>query len=219
MLKSIVFDFDGVILESMDIKTRAFAKLFADCPEHVDKIVKLHIEKGGISRFEKFNIIYRDFLKKQLDEAELARLGQRFSDLVLEEVLHCPFVSGAQEFLEEYSFGYTLFVASGTPETELVDIVKRRGLDQYFRGVYGSPKTKADIIRGIMANNHLQRTEVVFIGDALSDYQASREVSVNFVGRVPATARNPFPSAGVLAIVGDLRHLNEQWPRLCEIVN
>jgi len=219
MLKAIVFDFDGVILESMDIKTKAFAKLFADFPEHVEGIVKLHLDKGGISRFEKFKIIYRDFLKKPLDDAELGQLGQRFSDLVLEEVLHCPFVSGAHEFLEQYFRRYALFVASGTPETELLEIVARRKLNLYFQGVYGSPKTKAQIIRGIMVDNGLGREEIIFIGDALSDYAASQEASVNFVGRTPITAGNPFPATGVLAIVRDLRHLDEQWPRLCQIVN
>ena len=39
--KAIIFDFDGVILESMDVKARAFAFLFREYPEYTEKIVIL----------------------------------------------------------------------------------------------------------------------------------------------------------------------------------
>jgi beta-phosphoglucomutase-like phosphatase (HAD superfamily) len=50
MLRAIVFDFDGVILESADIKTNAFRALFASYPEHVDQIVDFHLRNAGVSR-------------------------------------------------------------------------------------------------------------------------------------------------------------------------
>ncbi len=56
--KAIIFDFDGVILESMDVKTKAFALLFKDYPEHLPAVLALHQTHGGMSRFEKFEIIY-----------------------------------------------------------------------------------------------------------------------------------------------------------------
>jgi phosphoglycolate phosphatase len=219
MLKAIIFDFDGVILESMDIKTRAFAELFAEYPEHVDNIVKLHLEYGGVSRFEKFKMIYRDFLKMPINDEELQRLGLRFSELVLEEVLRCPFVPGAYEFVERYSNNYSLFVASGTPEGELIAIVKSKNLSPFFRGVHGSPTTKATIIKRIIRENGLRPGEVVFIGDALSDYRASSETSVHFIGRVRSGTEELFPRHGVLALVKDFRDLSEQWRKLLEQIN
>lgn len=79
MKKAIVFDFDGVILESMDVKTRAFRDLFEDYPEHNDEIVRFHLDNGGMSRFEKFRIIYRDILSLPLSESEFERLSTKFS--------------------------------------------------------------------------------------------------------------------------------------------
>ena len=63
-IKAILFDFDGVILESVDIKGLAFCKLFENFPEHVTKIVQYHHANGGISRFNKFRYIYKNILKK-----------------------------------------------------------------------------------------------------------------------------------------------------------
>ena len=57
MIKAIIFDFDGVICESVNVKTIAFKKLFADYPEHQDRIVEYHLVNGGISRYEKLRIL------------------------------------------------------------------------------------------------------------------------------------------------------------------
>ena len=214
MLKVIVFDFDGVILESVDIKTRAFRELFKQYPEHLDTIVKLHLSNAGVSRFEKFKIIYRDYLGQPIDEGELKQLGQSFSQLIYDEILSCPFVPGAYQFLEKYSTKYDLFVVSGTPEGEIRNIVKQRKLARFFRKVYGSPKTKGGILRRIMAENDFQSGRVVFIGDAMSDYLGAREASVLFIGRVSKGESSPFPDDGVLAIVDDLHQLDRQWPSL-----
>ena len=58
-LKAIFFDFDGVLVESVDIKTRAFSKLFErEGEDVVKKVIDYHIDNGGVSRYEKFRYIY-----------------------------------------------------------------------------------------------------------------------------------------------------------------
>src|SRR5690606_22889470 len=39
---AVIFDFDGVILESVKVKTDAFKELFSDYPEHLEAIVAYH---------------------------------------------------------------------------------------------------------------------------------------------------------------------------------
>jgi phosphoglycolate phosphatase-like HAD superfamily hydrolase len=214
MLKCIVFDFDGVIVESCDVKTNAFRRLFQDYPEHLEAIVKLHLDNGGMPRFEKFRIIYQDFLNKSLSEAECRELGSRFSELVLDAVVQCPFVRGAVEFLENIDGRIGLYVASGTPHEELQEIVRRRGLESFFRGVYGSPDSKAVILKRIMREQGLRPEEVVLVGDAFGDFQNAQEVAVHFIGRAPKDLPNPFPSDCCLAIVEDLQELGSLWQGL-----
>ena len=101
-LQAIFFDFDGVILESVDVKGWAFAKLFDTYPEHVEEIVSYHYAHGGMPRFDKFRHIYREILKEPLSDELFRELCDRFSELALERVLQCPFVPGALEFLKKH---------------------------------------------------------------------------------------------------------------------
>ena len=193
MIKVIILDFDGVILESMDIKTNAFRKLFNDYPGHLDAIVDYHIRNGGVSRYKKFSYIYNNILKLPLDEDKLKELGEKFSHLVLQEMLRCPFVHGVQEFLDEYSKRLKLFIASGTPQEELHLIVKERGLLDYFKGVYGTPALKTEIIWHILDEECIKKEEAIFVGDALSDYEDAKKVGIPFVAIFNGSNKsNPF---------------------------
>jgi HAD superfamily hydrolase (TIGR01549 family) len=210
--RAVVFDFDGVILESIDVKTRAFVTLFDRWPEHADEIRRLHLENAGLSRYEKFVRIHRDIIGVPLGDEELARLGDAFGRLIREEMLSCEFVPGARELLERLTAdGLILFVASGTPEEEMREIVRARGLDRFFAAVYGSPATKAEILRRIVAERGYEPRELLFVGDALSDYAGARELSVSFVARKAPGIPVQFPQEGVLASVGDLHELAHLW--------
>src|SRR5207248_10291077 len=97
--KGIIFDFDGVILESVHVKAQAFRSLFEAYPEHQERIVQLHLQQGGLSRYEKFRRIYADFLHLPLSEEEMVRLDTAFGALVTEEMNTWPVVPGAREFI------------------------------------------------------------------------------------------------------------------------
>src|SRR6185369_7529737 len=143
MIRAVLFDFDGVISESFDVKTRAFAQLFEGYgPEVVEKVVAHHLAHGGVSRFVKIRHYHQAFLGKELDEAKLDEWCRRFSDIVLDAVVAAPFVPGALELLEECHKRYACFVVSGTPQEEMEQIVSRKGLGRYFVEIHGSPRTK-----------------------------------------------------------------------------
>src|SRR5437867_1774060 len=111
MLSAIIFDFDGVILESAEIKTRAFAKLFEGFPDQVRSIVAHHRENAGVSRYEKFRYIYEHFLKMPLSESTIEKLDQSFSQIVYDEIRRCPLVPGVIAFLKNRSKELPLFIA------------------------------------------------------------------------------------------------------------
>lgn len=185
MIKAVVFDFDGVITESADIKTQAFAKLFQyEAQSAVGKIVKYHLRHAGVSRFDKFAYIYKYILHRKLTEAEFKKLCKQFSRLVMNEVIDAPFVKGAQEFLNRYNKQYKFFVISATPHSEIKSIIKKRGIARYFKAVYGAPNKKADLVRRIIRDNDLACRELFYIGDALSDFEAAEANSIEFVARI-----------------------------------
>jgi HAD superfamily hydrolase (TIGR01549 family) len=182
-LQAIFFDFDGVICESIDVKTEAFIEIYKPYGEEVvKKVVKHHIEHGGISRYIKIKYYHKEYLKKPINDEELEQVAQRFSDLVLEKVIASDLVKGTKEFLEKYYQKKDMYIISGTPEKELKLIVKKKNLGKYFKGVYGSPDTKPSHIDRIISENNYSREKVLYIGDSLSDYNNASQTKVAFLG-------------------------------------
>jgi phosphoglycolate phosphatase-like HAD superfamily hydrolase len=187
MIKAIIFDFDGVLVESAHIKTEAFRKLFSGWPDNVEDIVRHHNKNAGISRYVKFEYIYKYILKEPYTEEKSLELGREFSGIVLEEVRKAPFVEGAKFFLENASPELLLFIASGTPQDELEDIVKYKKINRFFKRIYGTPATKTNIINNILREYCLNKSQVVFVGDAESDIIAAKNTGVHFVFRIDSS--------------------------------
>ncbi|KJU81323.1 Haloacid dehalogenase domain protein hydrolase [Candidatus Magnetobacterium bavaricum] len=207
MIKLIFFDFDGVIVESVSIKTNAFAKLFEDeGDEVVKKVVDYHIAHTGISRFDKIKHIYNNFLNRTISDECFDFLCNKFADLVIDNVIKAPYVKGAIEFLEKYYSRYTCFVVSATPYDELLKIIKQRNLTDYFKGIYGAPQSKLDIVRNILLDERVKSHNALYVGDAMSDYNAAQENKVNFIARINAN-ESIFADVDCIKIL-DLRQLN-----------
>ena len=184
MIKAIIFDVDGVIIESAEVKTKAFAMLFADYPDKLPEIIAYHQKNAGISRYIKFRYFYEKILGQELSTQKEAELGERFSQIVVREILNAPFTPGAIEFLSRNKDRYHFFIASGTPEQELQNIIAQRQLSHFFRGIYGTPKQKDDIIEDILDRYSFQKKEVVFIGDAESDRASAEKEGIFFIARI-----------------------------------
>jgi beta-phosphoglucomutase-like phosphatase (HAD superfamily) len=184
MLKAVILDFDGVILESVNIKGWVMEELFKDYPLHVKDILDYHYSNGGVSRFDKFRHIYRNILKQPLSEEHFKALCDRFGALSVERVLAVDFVPGAREFLEAFHRRLPLFIVSGTPHEEIRHIVQARGLAPMFKGVYGSPCGKNAWTRQILKEGPFRPEEVLWVGDALSDLEAARDSGIAFAARI-----------------------------------
>ena len=99
--KAIIFDFDGVLVDSVHIKTLAFAKLYESHGEDVvHKVIQFHEQNGGVTRIEKFKYYHKNFLGKTLSDGELDSLCKSFSSIVEDEVVKAPWINGAQSFFE-----------------------------------------------------------------------------------------------------------------------
>jgi len=204
MLKCIILDFDGVILESVDIKTEVFRSLFSFVPAHVDKIVEYHISNGGVSRYDKFQYIYREILGEELTNDQFRLLSEKFSNIVYDRVLHAPFVEGALPFLKNFHKKIPLFIASATPEMELTSIITARKLNKYLKGICGAPRKKEECIIDIMTQNGFEPKTILFVGDSPNDYEAARKSGIQFVGRIRSGDDNRFVNLDSEYLVSDL---------------
>jgi len=206
-IEAIIFDFDGVLAESINVKTEAFIKLFEQFGEEVvKKVVKHHIENGGISRYKKIRYYYSEYLNKELSEKEVNEIAEKFSNLVLDKVTNSQWVKGAKDFLEKNYKKIDFFVISGTPQEELELIINKRNMKKYFKEVYGTPATKPEIAKRIINEYKYNRKKLLFIGDSLSDYLASKEENIPFLGVVSDKKTSPFPKN--TRIINDFTDIN-----------
>ena len=113
MIKSIIFDFDGVIAESVHVKTKAFSLIYSPYGKDVkNKVVAHHLANGGVSRIEKFKLYHKSFLNLKLNNNDLIILDKRFSIYVLNKVVNSSEIEGANEFLKKYYKKKKLFINS-----------------------------------------------------------------------------------------------------------
>ena len=126
-IKTIIFDYDGIIAESVDVKTDAFAEIYRQYgADVVNKVINHHKSNGGVSRFEKFKIYHNEFLGLSLSQKELNDLTTLFSSLVLEKVISSSYVNGVYSFIKENHTNYNFFISTGTPKNEIDIILQRK---------------------------------------------------------------------------------------------
>lgn len=184
-LKAIIFDFDGVIVESVNVKTEAFAKIYEQFgDEVVKKVVSHHLSHGGISRFDKFKLYHKEFLGIKLTNKQIMELANKFSELVVQKVIDAPYVPGSLEFIKDNYKNYDLFISTGTPEYEIIEIIARKRMDIYFKSIHGSPKKKPDHVKTIISQNGYSKDEIIFIGDTDTDILAAKENKIIIILRV-----------------------------------
>lgn len=181
--KFFVFDFDGVIADSVGIKTQAFAAMYQQYGSEVEaQVVEYHEAHGGVSRYKKLRYFEETLLSKKVDEQQLEALAQQFADMVLAGVIAAPEISGAEAFIKKLKVsGKHVFVNTGTPQEEIAHIVKLRGLASYFDGVYGSPATKIQNLIKIEREHDIDFSCALFFGDASTDLEAANHFGIDFV--------------------------------------
>lgn len=183
----LVFDFDGVLADSVEIKTDAFAELYRPYgAEVMAKVVAHHRSHGGMSRFDKIAQYHREFLGRSLDDAGVRQLAAEFGALVQEKVVAAPEIPGARRFVDAQCAERICMVVSATPRDEIREIVRRRGLEAKFAAVYGSPAAKADNLRTALADSGIRASETLFFGDSAADARAAAAVGIEFVAVNPS---------------------------------
>jgi phosphoglycolate phosphatase-like HAD superfamily hydrolase len=208
-LALLVFDCDGVLLESVQAKTLAFRRIGAQFgPEAADRLAEYHALHGGVSRSEKFAWFFEEVLGRRILPEENAALCLLFAEYCLDEVLASELVPGALEVLDRWRGRVPLYVASGTPQQELVEVFTRRGLAGYFAGLSGYPPDKTGLLRNILDRSGLSPQETLMVGDSLSDQLAAEAAGTLFYGRGAAFRASGWPWHR------DLTRLNAHLERL-----
>ena len=181
--KIVFWDFDGVIKDSVSVKTSAFENLFKVYGEDIGRRVREHhIKHSGVSRFEKIPL-YLEWSGLPSDSENVQVFCDKFSAEVLQAVVDSEWVPGVREYLEENAERQYFVLTTATPQDEIETILDTIEIRSLFRRVYGAPHSKAAAIETVMNEMSVDPSEACMVGDAEADHAAATGNGIEFILR------------------------------------
>ncbi|WP_072682435.1 HAD family hydrolase [Arcobacter sp. LA11] len=184
MIKNIIFDFDGVILDSMPTRDYGFREIFKEFDNNlVEKLIDYHNINGGLSRFVKIRYFYEELLNKNISDNEVQLLANSFSKIMKNELIKKKYlITNTVEFIINNHIKYNLHIASGSEHNELNYLCEKLELKDFFLTINGSPIKKNIIVENIINHNNYLKNETILIGDSINDYEAAQANQIKFYG-------------------------------------
>lgn len=184
LYKTILWDFDGVIMDSMAVRDKGFEIVLQSYPvDQVTILMEYHRKNGGLSRYNKFRYFFEEIRKESITDSEIAILAEKFSLVMLENLLDANLlINDSLCFIKENYLKYEMHIVSGSDGNELRYICEHLGLSKFFVSIHGSPTPKNELVKQVLNNNAYNRAETCLIGDSFNDFEAADFNSITFFG-------------------------------------
>ena len=184
MIKQILFDFDGVIIDSMHVRDEGFRTIVEGHDEAlIDKFIAYHRYNAGLSRYVKIRYFYETLLGKTISDNEVNVLANKFSQIMKKRLVSSDIlISETIDFIKNIHEHIPLHIVSGSDEQELNFLCKKLNIDNYFVTIKGSPTPKNELVKNIMNTYNYNPKETLLIGDSINDYDAAKINGLYFVG-------------------------------------
>jgi phosphoglycolate phosphatase len=201
VIRCVVFDFDGTLVDSNQIKRQSFHDVAAEFEDGAARMKRLLEREDAGDRYW----VFEQFAAGLSPAPDASILADRYTRLCEEQIVAAPEMPGAGLALKQLKAnGCQLFVNSATPVEPLRRIIELRNMGSLFDGVYGAPNDKVLNIETIMRLYGASRDEVAMVGDGEADREAAEQVGCRFVA-----IRNPQNNFTVVParMIADLQHL------------
>lgn len=176
-MKNLIFDLDGTLGDSLPLCIAAFK-------EAVEPFTNVELTETEI--YKHFGISEDGIIKELLpnnQEEGLKSFISSYTRLLDENPDPFPGVKQLLQALSNNGIFLTMVTGKGRETANIT--LQKYGIDHYFQDLYvGSPigEVKDHCINELINKHQLNRSETVYIGDALSDVYASRNCDIGIIG-------------------------------------
>ncbi len=182
--ETILWDFDGVLIDSMHIRDKGFMLTLSDYPaEQVQHLLLYHRANGGLSRYVKFRYFFDSIRNDSVEENKINTLASAFSEIMKMQLCNPQLlIKDTLEFIKFNYHKFNMHIVSGSDENELNMLCKELNISQYFLSIHGSPTSKQELIAQLLKENNYKAIECVLIGDSVNDFEAANSNKIEFIG-------------------------------------
>ena len=181
MIKNIIFDFDGVLVDSEILVAKAFAKYMQNFGIDIDE--KEFASFAGKKTVQVIDILSKKYSIK--DQEKFFRDIMEIASNIYKKELTT--VKGAYDFVSNLKFN--MFIGSNSMKERIIDGLQRVKLDKYFKPeqVYSfdqvdNPKPDPDVYLKAIQDNNLIKTETIIIEDSAVGVMAGVAADVKVIG-------------------------------------
>jgi phosphoglycolate phosphatase-like HAD superfamily hydrolase len=182
MIKVIFWDFDGVILNSNEVRDKGFETVLRDFPkDEVDQLLSFHRKNGGLSRYVKFRYFFEEIKGEEISEEEINDWAAKFSVIMLNSLKNKSLlIRETNNFIQKNYRNYQTHIVSGSDQTELRELCKSLEIDHFFKSIHGSPTPKNDLVKMLIDKHNYNPTNGILIGDSINDFEAAKVNDLHF---------------------------------------
>ena len=180
----IVFDFDGVIIDSNGVKIEEYRNLFSQFTKDqttLDEIIKIYKNSAGIPREVTLKKVFKEIFDKTISSQEVENLSSDFSKQIFRRLETIEPLKGFLEYLAIHK-EINKHIISGAPNSDILYLIKRLNLTKHFKSIKGGPLNKKNELNNIRELEKVKAQDIVYFGDQRNDCIAAKSAGVGFIG-------------------------------------
>ncbi len=174
-MKTLIFDFDGTLVDTMRLYMRGLNEIGADfgLPK---------IDKNNLHEMRESSI--QDLLKKyKISPLKLAKLTFVVNKNMKQEIVQAKFFPQIKSLLRKLAKKYQLGILTSNHVENVEDFLKKQNFAGVFDFIYASKNLfgKDKVLSSLLKKYHLDKKEVLYFGDEIRDIEACQKIGVKIV--------------------------------------